>query len=94
MIKQYIKYLLLSKPAHISYSSLDQKGDGKDNIYCQHPFTNWSLNPGYVNSFGMLDHTHEGFRKVSGAAKLPKAKKTTRKTIYGWRFLSGQTSNL
>ena len=89
MIKQFISDILFRKPAHISYSSLHQEGDGKNCIYCQHPFTNWCLNPGYINSFGMLDHTREGFRKVSGAAKFSKKKITTGKTIY---CLGGSTT--
>ena len=49
----------------VSFSTQDDSGIGQDFIYCPHPFTNWSLNPGYRNLSGQKLHTIEGFRKTS-----------------------------
>ena len=45
--------------------SLDDKGQlGNKFIFAPHPFTNWSLNPTFVNRYGERVHTLEGFRKT------------------------------
>lgn len=49
----------------IPFSSRDDSGIGEDFIYCPHPFTNWSLNPGYKNPGRVRIHTVEGFRKTA-----------------------------
>jgi hypothetical protein len=54
----------------IPYSANEGSGIGEDFIYCPHPFTNWSLNPGYRNSIGEIIHTIEGFRKTEDYESL------------------------
>ena len=55
---------LLHKDRFCAYSEVSHVGIGKNLLYAPHPFTNWSLNPGYINKYGEIDHTREGFRRV------------------------------
>ena len=65
LIKRKLYKLPFIKKTIIPFSNFDHTGLGSNVIYAPHPFTNWSLNPGYKNNEGNLDHTKEGFRKVN-----------------------------
>ncbi|SVD21840.1 uncharacterized protein METZ01_LOCUS374694, partial [marine metagenome] len=52
------------------FSTLHNTGIGPGLIYCPHPFTNWSLNPGYLNSEKQIEHTREGFRKTEASDSI------------------------
>ena len=54
----------------LPYSVTEKYGMGKGLIYCPHPFTNWSLNPTYLNKLGESIHTVEGFRKTREAMSI------------------------
>ena len=61
---------LLKKDKICAYSEVEHVGIGTKLLYAPHPFTNWSLNPGYINEYGEVDHTKEGFRRVDGYLSL------------------------
>ena len=52
------------------FSTEHFKGIGPGLIYCPHPYTNWSLNPGYLNSKNQIEHTQEGFRKTDSSNSI------------------------
>lgn len=54
----------------LPFSTTKDRGMGKGFIYCPHPFTNWSLNPSYVNRFEESNHTREGFRKTDSGNSI------------------------
>jgi len=59
-IWQYFKYSRKYSP----YSTTGKNRMGDSYLLAPHPFTNWSLNPAYLNEKGDHVHTIEGFRKT------------------------------
>lgn len=57
-------WLIKNQGKNLPFSKAEKYGAGRGFIYCQHPFTNWSLNPAYTNCLGESNHTIEGFRKT------------------------------
>ena len=73
----------------IPYSTIRRTDVDKRDLYCPHPFTNWSLNPGYLNYNGTLDNTKEGFRKTTQQNSILNQTKSRNKVIY---CLGGSTT--
>lgn len=63
---------LFKKKSQYFYNNKGQNTEFDFSIYCPHPFTNWSLNPGYSHQGGEKQHTAEGFRKTSTDDELQK----------------------
>ena len=61
------KYLnIVNQDFSIPAYSINNKNNYSDTIvFSPHPYTNWSLNPSYVNKDNQKEHTIEGFKKTS-----------------------------
>jgi hypothetical protein len=65
-------WLILNHGKKLPYTVNDDVGMGSGLLYSPHPFTNWSLNPSYVNRSGEHIHTREGFKKTMDSDSIMK----------------------
>ena len=63
LIKRKLYKLPFIKKTIIPFSNFDHTGLGSNVIYAPHPFTNWSLNPGYKNNEGTSIIQKKGLEK-------------------------------